>query len=147
MSPSDPGAPASHHGIFDAMAPHYDELRRDDEGWWELFDVTVAEGLGAATRLLDVGCGTGRFAAAAVERLGLRAWGVDPSEAMLREARARGVRGAGFRRAGAEALPFRDGWFDAAVARLVVHTLGEARPRALAEIARVLAPGGRLFVW
>jgi SAM-dependent methyltransferase len=133
--------------IFDRMAGRYDELRQDDEGWWELFDATVARGLGAATRLLDIGCGTGRFAAAAAERLGIRTWGLDPSGEMLARARARGVRGAGWKQGVADDLPFRDGWFDAAVMRLVVHTLGARRPAALREAARVLAPGGSLYVW
>src|SRR3954453_11813262 len=100
------------------MARRYDELRQDDASWWELFDVTVEEGLGQATRLIDIGCGTGRFAAAAAERLGLKAWGLAPSAEMLEQARARGVRGAGWKAGSADRLPFRDGWFDAAVMRL-----------------------------
>ena len=91
------------------------------------FDFTVAEGLGAATRLLDVGCGTGALVAAAVERLGVKAWGVDASEPMLARARERGVRGAAFKLAQADDLPFRKAWFDAVTMRLVVHALGDRR--------------------
>jgi SAM-dependent methyltransferase len=145
--PDEEGAAGTPVPVFDRMARRYDALRQDDASWWELFDVTVAEGLGGATRLLDIGCGTGRFAAAAVERLGVRAWGIDPSVEMLEQARARGVRGAGWKLASADALPFRDGWFDAAVMRLMVHTLGGSRPAALREACRVLGPGGRLYVW
>jgi ubiquinone/menaquinone biosynthesis C-methylase UbiE len=134
-------------GVYDRMAERYDELRRDDEGLAEQLEVTIEEGLGGATRLLDLGCGTGRFAAAASARLGLRVWGVDASRAMIARARERRLRGAGFRQARADALPFRDGWFDAVVARLVVHALGDERRAALGEAARVLEPGGRLFVW
>ena len=97
--------------------------------------------------MLDVGCGTGSLVALVVERLGVRAWGVDASAAMIEQAKRRGVRGAGFRQARADALPFRDGWFDAATMRLVVHLLGEQRPAVFAELARVLRPEGRLFVW
>ena len=77
--------------------------------------------------------------AAAVERLGVRGWGVDASEQMLAKARERHVRGAAFKLAQADDLPFRDGWFDAVTMRLVVHTLGDRRAAALAEARRVLA--------
>ena len=138
---STPGA------IFDRMAERYDDLRAREEQLAEQFAFTVAEGLGAATRLLDVGCGTGSLVATAAERLGVKAWGVDASEPMLAKARERNVRGAAFKLGQADNLPFRDGWFDAVTMRLVVHTLGDRRPGALAEARRVLAPEGRLFIW
>jgi SAM-dependent methyltransferase len=128
------------------MAARYDELRAS-ESTPALLDVTIAEGLGDARRLLDVGCGTGRFSAMAAERLGVRLWGVDASEEMLARARARGVPRAGWRHARADDLPFRDGWFDAVLMRLVVHLLGDSRPAAFREAHRVLAPGGRLYLW
>ena len=129
------------------MAERYDELRGSEVQLAAQFDFTVAEGLGAATRLLDVGCGTGALVAAAVERLGVKAWGVDASEAMLAKARERRVRGAAFKLAQADDLPFRKGWFDAVTMRLVVHALGDRRSRALSEVHRVLARDGRLFIW
>jgi SAM-dependent methyltransferase len=140
----DDGTPQA---IFDRMAERYDELRASEAQLAAQFDFTVAEGLGAATRLLDVGCGTGSLIAAAVERLGVKAWGVDASEAMLAKARERGVRGAAFKLAQADDLPFRKAWFDAVTMRLLVHTLGDRRSAALAEARRVLAPEGRLFIW
>jgi ubiquinone/menaquinone biosynthesis C-methylase UbiE len=102
--------------------------------------------LGDFRRLVDVGCGTGRFAAFAKARRGGRVWGVDPAPEMLRRARARpDAGGIGWKQASAERLPFTDGWFDAAHMHLVVHTLPD-RPAALAEIARVLMPCGRMAV-
>jgi SAM-dependent methyltransferase len=133
--------------VFDGMAARYDELRPADAAWWQQFELTGTSGLAAATRLLDVGCGTGRLANAAAERFGLRAWGVDRSEAMVEQARAHAGRRVAFRVASADALPFRDGWFDAVTMRLVVHALGDSRANAWREAARVLAPRGRLFVW
>jgi SAM-dependent methyltransferase len=133
--------------IFDSMAERYDELRGKEEQLAEQFEFTIAAGLGAATRLLDVGCGTGALIASAVERLGVRAWGVDASEPMLAKARERRVRGAAFRLAQADALPFRKAWFDAVTMRLVVHTLGDRRAVAFAEVRRVLAPEGSIFIW
>jgi ubiquinone/menaquinone biosynthesis C-methylase UbiE len=94
--------------------------------------------------LLDVGCGT------AVLLEFLRAWrvaperyvGVDPSREMLR--RAAGRTG-GLVAGAAEALPFRDGVFDTVVSASAFHYWPE--PRAgLAEVRRVLAPGGRVLL-
>ena len=129
---------------FDALAPEYDRLRPAGAGWKALADRTLAE-LRGATRLLDAGCGTGRLAVLAAERGG-RVWGVDASADMLAQARARpGAARVGWRQARVEQLPFRDGWFDAVVAHLVLH-LVQDRPAALAELARVLGTDGRLVV-
>jgi SAM-dependent methyltransferase len=102
--------------------------------------VLVAEGDLAGRRVLDVGCGTGRLAVALAER-GARVWGVDPSQEMIQQARGNAGGKASFKEAHAEALPFKDGWFERTVFRLVVHLVD--RPRAFREAARVLGPGGR----
>ena len=91
--------------------------------------------------MLEVGCGTGRFLAALAGRA--KAWGVDPSPEMLEVARGR-VHGAGLKLGSAEELPFKDGWFERAAMWLVVHLVD--RPRAFAELHRVLSPGGKLAV-
>ncbi len=128
---------------FSALAGRYDRLRPAGQGWQQIADASL-ELLGSPSRLLDVGCGTGRFAALASARLGGRVWAVDPSEAMLAQARSQpGGARVGWKRAGAERLPFRDGWFDGVHLHLVLHVLDD-RPAALAELARVVAPGGRL---
>jgi ubiquinone/menaquinone biosynthesis C-methylase UbiE len=93
--------------------------------------------------VLEVGCGTGRLAVALAER-GARVWGVDPSAAMLAQARATAGRRVGFKQGRAEALPFKDGWFERAVLRLVVHLVD--RPLALPELTRVLVPAGRAAI-
>jgi ubiquinone/menaquinone biosynthesis C-methylase UbiE len=87
-----------------------------------------------------VGCGTGRFALALAER-GSRVWGIDASAEMVKLARQRGVNA---KRARAEALPFKEGWFERALLVLVVHVLD--RPSAFAELHRVLTPEGRLVI-
>jgi ubiquinone/menaquinone biosynthesis C-methylase UbiE len=126
---------------FGRRAARYDELRPTNDNWWEVYDALVREGDLNGRRVLDVGCGTGRFAAALSQRA--RVWAVDPSPGMLEAARARApeVR---FKEASADALPFKDAWFERATMWLVVHLVD--RPRAYPEIRRVLAPGGRIAV-
>ena len=126
---------------FAPMAARYDELRPAS---LDLAELTLAELVGSR-RLLDVGCGTGRFAVLAADRLGARVWGIDPSPEMLAQARARGARGCGWKQATAERLPFKEGWFDAVHAHLVLH-LVESRDRAIAEMVRVLGWGGRMVI-
>jgi ubiquinone/menaquinone biosynthesis C-methylase UbiE len=138
-SSADASQAASHFG---AIAGSYDRLRPVDERWWRLFDLLVAAGDLAGRRTLDVGCGTGTLAVALAERGG-KVWGVDSSPAMLAEAQAKETR-ARFKGGAAEALPFKDGWFERVVMRLSLHHLD--RPRALAEAARVLVPGGRILI-
>jgi SAM-dependent methyltransferase len=127
---------------FAPLAARYDDLRPAGRAWTEVADRTL-DALAGTTRLLDVGCGTGRFAVRAAERFGARVWGVDPSGEMLAEARARASRGVGWKQASAEELPFKSGWFDGLHMHLVLHVLSDPE-RALEECARVMSPGGRL---
>jgi ubiquinone/menaquinone biosynthesis C-methylase UbiE len=127
---------------FGEIAASYDRLRPVDDKWWELFDVLVREGDLLGRRTLDVGCGTGTFALALAERGG-KVWGIDASPEMIARARSKGSR-ARFKEGRAESLPFKDAWFERAVLRLSIHHLD--RPRALAEVRRVLVPGGRVVI-
>jgi SAM-dependent methyltransferase len=128
---------------FGPLAESYDRLRPPDEHWWELLELLDETGDLRGRRVLDVGCGTASLARALAER-GARVWGVDPSEEMLAVARSQAGRGVGLKLGRAEALPFKDAWFERAVLRLVVHLVD--RTRAFSELARVLATGGRVVV-
>jgi ubiquinone/menaquinone biosynthesis C-methylase UbiE len=128
---------------FGARAARYDELRAVDDNWRELFDVLVRVGDLRGRRVLDVGCGTGALSVALAQQC--RVWAVDSTAEMLAVARAReGGDRVGWRLASATALPFRDGWFERVVIRLVVHLVD--RPAAFAEARRVLQDDGRLVI-
>ncbi|HTI34565.1 MAG TPA: methyltransferase domain-containing protein [Miltoncostaea sp.] len=105
-----------------------------------------AGGVASRTRVLDVGCGPGVVVAAALAR-GARPTGVDVAAGMLAEARRRHP-GVELVEADVVALPFGDAIFDAAVGNFVLNHLPEPE-RAVAELRRVLAPGGRvaLSLW
>lgn len=100
-----------------------------------------AAGVRSGTRVLDLATGPGYVAARAVER-GATPVGVDVAESMLTLARRRHP-GLEFRRGEAEALPFPDASFDAAVGNFAILHIGRPE-RAVTELARVLAPGGNL---
>src|SRR4051812_11806751 len=90
---------------FDARAASYDELRPQDAHWWELFELVAREGDLRGRRVLDVGCGTGRFVAALAHDA--RVWGIDPSAEMLAVARERNPR-VPLKLAPAERPPFKN---------------------------------------
>jgi SAM-dependent methyltransferase len=97
--------------------------------------------LRAGDRVLDLGCGPGAgLAAAAAAHPGVVAVGVDRSPVMVAMARGRVD---DVREGSAEALPLRDGSIDAAFAVNVVQFL-DSPAAAIEELARVLAPGGRV---
>ena len=126
---------------FGRRAATYDQLRPADGNWREVCETLVREGDLTGRRVLEVGCGTGRFLAALAGRA--KVWGIDPSPEMLEVARGR-AHGAGLKLGAAEELPFKDAWFERTVMWLVVHLVD--RPRAFAELHRVLAPDGRLAI-
>lgn len=92
---------------------------------------------------LDAACGTGRQAAF-LHELGCTVVGIDQSEPMLDVARQK-VPTVGFEVGDVEHLPFDDGSFDLAVASLALCHLADPAV-AVAELARVLHPGGMLVI-
>jgi ubiquinone/menaquinone biosynthesis C-methylase UbiE len=109
-------------------------------------DALEALELGQGDQLLDVGCGTGaavRAAAGAVER----AVGVDLSPKMLAQARERAadLSGVEFVEGDSEDLPFGDEEFTAVLCTTSLHHYPRPQ-KAAREMARVLAPGGRVVI-
>lgn len=99
----------------------------------------------AGRRILDAGCGSAPLSVALRDR-GAVVTGIDASAGMLRLARRRLGADGDLQIADlADPLPFPDGMFDDVVASLVLHYLEDWGP-TLAELRRVLTPGGRLLV-
>lgn len=92
---------------------------------------------------LDVGCGEGRFCRKLAAH-GLTAVGVDPTAALVATARARDA-GGRYVRAPAEQLPFKAAAFDQVISYLTLIDIADL-PAAIAEMVRVLRPGGRLLI-
>jgi len=138
-------APESVETMFDRIAGRYDLMNRLmtaglDQRWRRL---TVAAVVHAGDCVLDACCGTGDLAIAA-EREGGIVTGLDFSPAMLERARRKSdtvtwVEG------DLLALPFPDASFDAATVGFGVRNVADLEA-GLAELARVLRPGGRLAI-
>lgn len=94
-------------------------------------------------RLLDVACGTGAVAIAA-DTAGAHVTGIDVNPGMLAVARARAPE-IDFQEGAAEALPFADASFDVVTCQFALMFL-EDRAKALAQMLRVLKPGGALAI-
>lgn len=91
----------------------------------------------------DVGCGTGRVTAM-LSDLGHHVTGIDPSDAMLERARAKGI-AATFERGSFEALPLADDSVDLVTCALALTHVTDLGP-AVREFARVLRPGGHVVL-
>jgi ubiquinone/menaquinone biosynthesis C-methylase UbiE/uncharacterized protein (DUF1330 family) len=102
--------------------------------------------IGAGDSVLDVACGTGVLALAALDRVGAkgRVVGLDPNADMLAVARRKSTR-IDWREGSAEHIPFADGSFDASVSQFGLMFF-EDKAVGFWEMMRVLKPGGRLAV-
>ena len=147
--PEDGALPAdpSRANDYDGFAEAYSAVNETGlaNAYYERPAILALAGDVAGRRILDAGCGSGPLFAALRDR-GAIVTGIDKSAGMLELAR---------RRLGADAdlqvadlgspLPFPDGAFDDVIASLILHYLEDWGP-TLAELRRVLTPGGRLIV-
>lgn len=153
-APGPDKTPARISGMFDAIAPRYDLLNQVlSLGLHHRWRARAVDALSLprGARVLDLCTGTGDLAIAVVRRVpGTLVTGLDFSGAMLRlglakirglrlERRIRLVRGDATR------LPAAGGTYDAATIAFGIRNVAEPE-RALAEIARVLRPGGQLAI-
>lgn len=138
-------------GMFDSIAGRYD-LMNDLAalGQVRLWRGAMVEALGleeiavdGEARVLDLAAGTGT-SSAAIARAGAKVVAADFSLGMMSEGRRRGAP-VPFVGADAQHLPFADGSFDAAVISFGLRNVQDPR-QGLAEMARVVRPGGRVVV-
>lgn len=111
--------------------------------WLEAVRSAIPDG--AIKRVLDLGCGTGRFTSALAETFGCSVVAVEPSKAMLDVASAGGEANVQWKHGDAGNIPLEDHSVDLVFMSQVFHHLPNLEP-ALDEINRVLTPGGYLAI-
>jgi ubiquinone/menaquinone biosynthesis C-methylase UbiE len=139
-----------HHPPFGAPPPeNYQRFFVPAIGRPLADDLLREAALKPGERVLDVGCGTGVVARLAAEQVGPsgRVAGVDINPGMLAVARSvsPGATDIEWREASAEEIPYPDGTFDVVLCQLSLQFVPD-RPKALAEMHRVLVPGGRVLL-
>ena len=134
---------------LDSLLPAYDPIMRMLGFTRALVSLVAQAELRPGYAVLDVGCGTGTLAILIAQtHQGVSLIGVDPDPKALSRA-ARKVARAGlavrFDRGFGDALPYPDGSFDRVFSSMMFHHVPkDEKPRVLADIRRVLRPGGRL---
>jgi ubiquinone/menaquinone biosynthesis C-methylase UbiE len=103
-------------------------------------NLIMESGISSASRILEIGCGTGNYISILEKRVTSKSVGVDPSPEMISQAMKRGGRVA-FCVGGAENLGFKDGIFDFVFSVDVIHHV-EGRAANFQEAFRVLKRGG-----
>lgn len=155
-NPELPRPDAPHHTdvrrMFGQIAPAYDLLNRLlsgrlDRRWRRLAACAATQQLSPCSRLLDLATGTGDLAAALAHAApAARVYGADFTRPMLARAAEKFGRGRfAWVEADAMALPFPAGCFDALTIAFGLRNMAD-RPAALAEMARVVRPGGRVVI-
>lgn len=141
--------PAHVSGMFDEVAPAYDRsntiLSLGNDRLWRVA-TTRAIAPKAGQRILDLAAGTGA-SSVPLARSGADVVAADFSPGMLAEGRRRhgGLPNLSFVEADATALPFGDDEFDTVTISFGLRNVNEPR-KALAELLRVTAPGGKLVI-
>jgi ArsR family transcriptional regulator len=131
--------------FFSSAAGHWDRVR--EELFGDRFHLAALAALAPGDGVVgDLGCGTGQVTAALAPFVS-RVVSVDESAEMLRAAKTRldGITNVDLRRGELEALPIDDNRLDVATLMVVLHHVAEPEA-AMAEVARVLKPGGRVVV-
>ncbi len=130
---------------YSKIAGYYDEVRSTPIEIWLLKIIEYGR-IDPKCAVLDVGCGTGRFASALFRARNSTVYALDPSSEMLKQAAVKDrVRNVSWIRGEGEELPFRDDLFDCVYMTLVIHHI-EDKEKALQEIHRVLKEGGNYVI-
>jgi ubiquinone/menaquinone biosynthesis C-methylase UbiE len=127
----------------DGKGKLFDYLRKAQKSLIELADIREDQ------NLLDIGCGTGWALGQAARSVNYKGsfYGVDLSEGMIEKAKAKfaGNENFHFVVASSESVPFKDNFFDTIICSNSFHHYLHPE-KAMSEIFRLLAPGGKIYI-
>ena len=128
---------------YKKKAKEYNEIRLDSHNDFKTTIETICDNVPkGASRILDIGCGTGKYGAELKQR-NFTVKGIDKSPHQIEEAKKNIVAYVG----SACELPFSDDSFDICLMIMMLHQLTqEEREKAFKETYRVLCPNGRLII-
>ncbi len=125
---------------YDLLAKEYAQHRRVHPG--VLKALLTISGVSQASKVLELGCGTGNYSRALYNASSCMSWGIDPSEKMLAAAEEH-AEDIIYQKARAERLDFPAGFFDLVFSVDVIHHVGN-RAAAYQQAYHVLRKGGRV---
>ena len=127
---------------YNEISQVYDEVRAADV---ELINSFLSEvDITPATKILDIGCGTGNYTTLLQQVTHGEVYGIEPAEGMLSKARQKSS-GVFFTPGQAEQIPFADTYFDFVYMTDVIHHVPD-RGKMFAEIKRVLKRAGKVCI-
>ncbi len=133
---------------YSDIASYYDKVRITSPDYMKFWCSRIAYygSINKDSKVLDIGCGTGRFTITLAKVTDAQVYAVDPSEEMLSKAKRKDKKNKViWRKGSAENLQFPDEYFDCVYMTFVFHHI-KNRKKAVAEMHRVLKPKGKCVI-
>ncbi len=133
---------------YSNIARYYDKVRITSPEYLRFWSIRIADygSVAKKSRVLDIGCGTGRFTLMLSKITKAEIYAIEPSNEMLSEAIKKDKkRNICWSKAQAENLPFSNNYFDCVYMTFVFHQIKD-KEQALAEMHRVLKPQGKCVI-
>ncbi|UCF08631.1 MAG: methyltransferase domain-containing protein [Thermoplasmata archaeon] len=133
---------------YTKIARYYDNVRITSPDYLRFWSSRIMQygSITERSKVLDIGCGTGRFTLMLAKISSAEVYAIDPSDEMLSEAKKKDKKKmVVWRRGGAEKLPFPDEHFDCVYMTFVFHHVKNGR-KAISEMRRVLKSKGKCVI-
>jgi ubiquinone/menaquinone biosynthesis C-methylase UbiE len=130
---------------YSNIAQYYDKVRITSPDYLRFWSSRIAHygSVKKHSRVLDIGCGTGRFTLMLAKNTGAEVYAIDPSDDMMGEAKKKDKKKkVRWSKGTAERLSFPNEYFDCVFMTFVFHQI-KNRKKSLTEIYRVLKPKGK----